>query len=427
MFIEELYDKFSVSTGINTDTRTIEFDQFFVALKGANFNGNQYADEALSKGAIFALVDEEKYATTEQHILVEDCLKTLQDLARFHRNMLGVPIVAITGSNGKTTTKELIQAVLSTTYNTFATKGNLNNHIGVPLSLLSMNSEHQVGIIEMGANHVGEIADLCKIAKPNFGIVTNIGAAHVEGFGSLENIQIAKNELYEYIRQNRKDGVFVNADDGLLMSLTEDIERITYGRSSEFFSGDIVENDLDPTMMITIDDSEQDFTIQTNLFGEYNLSNALCAGAVGRHFDVSMVDIAEAIEDYSPSNHRSQVMLKDGTTYILDSYNANLSSMKVAIEQFKKMPAERKIAILGSMLELGEMTTAAHQQIVHLCASHEIKGYFIGKEFEGIAPAEFYFTSVQDFKKTFESIQKRGAAILLKGSRGIQLEKLLSQ
>lgn len=427
MFIEELYDKFSVSTGINTDTRTIEFDQFFVALKGANFNGNQYADEALSKGAIFALVDEEEYATTEQHILVEDCLKTLQDLARFHRNMLGVPIVAITGSNGKTTTKELIQAVLSTTYNTFATKGNLNNHIGVPLSLLSMTSEHQVGIIEMGANHVGEIADLCKIAKPNFGIVTNIGAAHVEGFGSLENIQIAKNELYEYIRQNRKDGVFVNADDALLMSLTEDIERITYGRSSEFFSGDIVENELEPTMMVTIDDSEQDFTIQTNLFGAYNLSNALCAGAVGRHFDVAMVDIAEAIEDYSPSNHRSQVMLQDGTTYILDSYNANLSSMKVAVEQFCKIPAERKIAILGSMLELGEMADSAHQQIVELCAKNDIKGYFIGKEFEGIAPKEFYFASVQEFKKSFEKLQKRGAAILLKGSRGIQLEKLLSQ
>ena len=426
MNIEVLYDKFSVTSGVSTDTRSIEPNQMFFALKGEHFNGNKYAKEALQKGAIYAVVDEEEFAENdEQYIVVNNCLEALQQLANFHRKMLRTPMIAITGSNGKTTTKELIHAVLSMRFETFATKGNLNNHIGVPLSLLSLTTAHQIAIIEMGANHLGEIAELCKIAQPNFGLITNIGTAHIEGFGSQENIQKGKAELYQYLQKQQKEAVFVNSDDALLLSLSDHLEQITYGRSSEFFTGSIEESD--PTMRLTIDDSEQEFTITTHLFGEYNFTNALAAGAVGKHFGIPLLDIAEAIEQYRPANHRSQIIEKDDTTYIVDAYNANISSMRAALEQFAKLKAENKLAVLGSMLEHGELEEAAHQEVVELIHSYSIPAIFVGKEFKGIAPEEQWFASVDEAKKEILNRNLSNTTVLLKGSRGIQLEKLLPQ
>lgn len=423
MNIEELYDKFSVTGGVNTDSRSILPDEMFFALKGENFNGNKYADDALLKGALYAVVDEEEYATSSQHLLVDDTLKVLQELANFHRKMLDVPILAITGSNGKTTTKELIHAVLSSTFSTYATKGNLNNHIGVPLSLLRMNSTHQIGIIEMGANHMGEIAALCRIAEPNFGLITNIGTAHIEGFGSQQNIQKGKSELYDYIRDHKRSGVFVNSEDALLLSLSEDLNQITYGTSSDFFSGRIEGNPL--TLKLTIDDQEQEFTIRTNLFGEYNFYNALAAGAVGKHFGVPLVDIAEEIEQYKPQNHRSQILKKNDITYIVDAYNANLSSMKAALKQFEKIKAN-KLAILGSMLELGDMEQEAHREIVSLVKEKNIDAYFVGQEFQRFSPKGKWFEKVEDLKKFLDKASLKGKTVLLKGSRGIRLENILS-
>lgn len=424
MNIEVLYDQFSVTSGVSTDTRSIQLNQMFIALKGEHFNGNKYAKKALEKGAIYAVVDEEKYAENdEQYILVDDCLVALQKLANFHRKMLRTPIIAITGSNGKTTTKELMHAVLSMRFETFATKGNLNNHIGVPLSLLSLTSEHQIAIIEMGANHLGEIAALCKIAQPNYGIITNIGTAHIEGFGNQENIQKGKTELYNYLVKQQKEAVFVNADDALLMSLSSGLEQITYGKNSDFFTGKI--EDGDPTLRLTIDDLEQEFTITTHLFGEYNFTNALAAGAVGKHFGVPLLDIAEAIEQYQPANHRSQIVKKNGTTYIVDAYNANISSMRVAISQFAKLKAEKKLAILGSMLEHGKLEQSAHKEVVALTEQHKIPSIFVGKEFKKAAPENRWFATAEEAKKYLATKDLTNTTILLKGSRGIQIEQLL--
>ena len=424
MNIEVLYDKFSVTSGVSTDTRNIQPNELFFALKGEHFNGNKYAKKALQKGAIYAVIDEEKYAENdEQYIVVEDCLVALQQLANFHRKMLRTPIVAITGSNGKTTTKELMHAVLSMRFETFATKGNLNNHIGVPLSLLSLTSNHQIAIIEMGANHVGEIAALCKIAQPNYGLITNIGTAHLEGFGSQENIQKGKTELYNYLHQQQKDAVFVNADDALLLSLSSNLEQITYGTSSDFFTGRIEASD--PTLQLTIDDLEQEFTITTKLFGEYNFTNALAAGAVGKHFGVPLLDIAEAIEQYQPANHRSQIVQVGTTTFIVDAYNANISSMRAAVNQFGKINSPKKLAILGSMLEHGSIEEQAHQEMVELTKQLNIPALFVGKEFQQAAPKTQWFANTEQLKQHLSTQDIEHHTILLKGSRGIRLEEVL--
>ena len=424
MNIEVIYDKFLVTDGVNTDSRTVQPNQLFVALKGDNFDGNQYAQSALEKGALYAMVDDESVATNdEQFIVVDDCLIALQKLANFHRKLLRTPIIAITGSNGKTTTKELTNAVLSMQYNTFATKGNLNNHIGVPLSLLSLTDAHQIAIIEMGANHLGEIAELCKIAQPNYGLITNIGLAHVEGFGSAENIVKGKTELYKYLNKQQKEAVFVNADDEQLMELSGDLKQITYGKTSDFFTGTI--NEGSKTLCLTLNDLEHEITVYTQLFGEYNFYNALSAAAIGKHFGVPLNDIAEAIEQYTPANHRSQIIEHNTTTYIVDAYNANSSSMQAALQQFAKVESSKKLAILGSMLELGSIQEQAHQEIVDTVKNMGIDAIFVGNEFKQAAPKEQWAANAKEAKALLNKRKLENTTILLKGSRGIKLEQLL--
>lgn len=421
--IEQIYDKFLVSSGVNTDTRTIKQDQFFVAIKGDHFNGNAYADEALLKGALFALVDEAKYATSDQHILVENTLQTLQDLASFHRQMLEIPVIGITGSNGKTTTKELTAEVLSMKYRVFATKGNLNNHIGVPLSVLSIQPHHDIAIIEMGANHLHEIAQLSAICNPTHAIITNIGTAHLEGFGSQENIRKGKTELYQQLKQTGGT-VFVHSLDDILMQDSEGLSRITYGGNTDQVQAHPISGHS--TLHLHLSDQELEMTFSTHLFGEYNINNALAAAAIGKHFEVDFMSIVEAIQEYTPQNHRSQIVEQNGITYIVDAYNANISSMRVAIRDFAKLNSAHKIAILGSMLELGELEQQAHKEVVELTKQLKLTAYFVGKEFKSVAKTNV-FNTVEELKQSLPSNQLKGATILLKGSRGVRLEKFMTE
>ncbi len=424
--IEQIYDKFLVTSGINTDTRTIQPDQFYIALKGENFNGNQFSEEALNKGALYAVVDEAQYATTDQHILVKDSLETLQELARFHRQQLAIPIIGLTGSNGKTTTKELTQAVLSKQYTTFATQGNLNNHIGVPLSILSIAPDDQIAIIEMGANHMGEIDTLCSIAQPDFGLITNIGVAHIEGFGSKENVAKAKSELYRYIlNHSQEKTVFVNQDDEQLVALSQGLHQIFYGTTSDFISGELINSSS--FLKLNLSDHEQRLPVTTQLIGDYNFYNVLAAACIGRYFQIDLVDVVEAIEEYKPQNKRSQFIEKDQTNYILDAYNANPSSMRAALESLSRRPETKKLAILGSMLELGELSAQEHLNITEQALSYGIEPFLVGREFKA-ASQQFnlpYYKNVAALKRDFNPKDYNGYIILLKASRGIALERLL--
>jgi len=422
--IEQLYDLFSLSTGVNTDTRTIEIDQLFVALKGANFNGNQYAEEALQKGALYAVVDEKKYATSEQHILVNDGLQALQQLAAFHRDMLTIPVIGITGSNGKTTTKELIASVLSTSLHCYCTQGNLNNHIGVPLSVLNITPQHDIAVIEMGANHVGEIAELCLLCKPNYGLITNIGVAHIEGFGSKENVKKGKGELYDFLRTTEEKTVFINADDHVLQEMATNLEKVEYG------TGGIIQGEIQtahPQLRVRIEDEDQYFMVQTKLVGEYNLPNILAATAVGRYFDIPLLDIAEAIEDYTPSNHRSQLVEQHGHEYIVDAYNANPSSMYEAIKSLSMRESEHKVAILGHMLELGDVSDDEHFQIAEFAKTQIDLVLLVGNQFEAAGKSHSlpWVATATEAKEWIAKTVNTPSTILIKGSRGIKLEKVL--
>ncbi len=423
--IEELYDRFLVTTGVSIDTRTIQQDQLFFALKGEHFNGNEYADQALQNGALYAVVDEVEYATSDQHILVENSLASLQNLAKFHRSTLVIPIIGLTGSNGKTTTKELIAAVLSTTYLCYATKGNLNNHIGVPLSILEITPKHDIAVIEMGANHMGEIHELCTIAQPNFGLITNIGIAHIEGFGSKENVAKAKGELYEYLKTTDSHTIFLNEDDNQLVQMSHGLETINYGLQSDFVSGEIVSNN--PFLTLTIEDFEQEFTITTKLTGEYNFYNSLAAAAVGRTFDVDLLDVVEAIEQYVPKNNRSQIAKSKDNTFIIDAYNANPSSMRVALESFAKVEANNKLVILGSMLELGALEAQEHENIAALAQANFNHILLVGKEFKPAAKQLVidWVDNTDEAKSWLNKQDFHDFMILLKASRGIQLESLV--
>lgn len=415
MKIADLYKLYKKHFLVDTDTRSIRKNTMFFALKGDNFNGNKFAEQALELGAKYAIVDEENYKTKNHIILVDNVLDTLQKLANYHRRQLNIPIIGLTGSNGKTTTKELINIVLSKKYKVKATKGNLNNHIGVPLTLLSIKPKHELGIIEMGANHQKEIEFLCSICEPDYGYITNFGKAHLEGFGGLEGVIKGKSELYTFLEKNKKTA-FVNPDDSIQIDKTKNINSIYFNTE------DLKLDSLTPFVKIYYKNS----FIKSNLIGHYNFSNIAAAITIGAFFKVPQKQIKEAIEHYTPTNNRSQIIKKNNNSIILDAYNANPSSMKVALENFASLKGIHKTVILGDMFELGIDSASEHQTIVDLSRHLNFDTqFFVGEH--------FYKTETKAYKfKTFEALQTylienppENQSILIKGSRGMRLERIL--
>lgn len=430
--IDTLYKHFLKHPNVCTDTRDIQPDSIFFALKGGNFNANQFAEQALNSGCSLAVIDEEKYKKDERYLLVKDVLTTLQELANYHRKQLSIPVIGITGTNGKTTSKELLNAVLSQKYKVLATKGNLNNHIGVPLTLLNINDEHEIAIIEMGANHQGEIAMLCAIAEPDYGMITNIGKAHLEGFGGYEGVVKTKNELYQFIQQ--KGGkLFVNIDDQVLRELSENTTRITFGTSSTAdFTGKLV--DCNPFVNLKCkakndtQSLEEKPLIRTQLIGNYNFENILAAACIGNYFNVSEEQIKRGLENYIPSNNRSQVMQTKNNLLLLDAYNANPSSMNAAIENFAQMNQANKMVILGDMLELGDDSAKEHDAIVNLLKKKNITDVLLVGPFfmeSGKIIQAKTFSNADEVVVYLKQNPVKNAAILVKGSRGIKLEKVV--
>jgi len=427
MDIKQIHKLFLNSNGISTDTRKIDKNTIFFALKGEHFNGNTYATKAIELGAQYAIVDEGNFKTSEKYILVDNVLETLQHLATFHREYLNIPIIALTGSNGKTTTKELINQVLSKKFKTKATIGNLNNHIGVPLTLLSMDKNTQIGIVEMGANHIKEIDFLCSIAKPDYGYITNIGKAHLEGFGSLEGVLKGKTELFRHLQKHSKMA-FVNEEDPKLVKASQKMNVYYF---SEHENSDVTIRYMDaaPNVMLTY----KDLHIHSNLIGAYNFLNIAAAIAIGDYFKVAPELIKSAIEAYTPANNRSQIIKKDHLTIILDAYNANPSSMEVAIKNFDQLEGySSKIAFLGDMFELGEEAEKEHQEIARLTAETNIDQiHLIGNHFSQTKynnePRIKLYKSFEDLTNSWISIAENKRNILLiKGSRGMQLERILN-
>ena len=398
----------------------------FFALKGENFNGNQYAEIALKNGAEYAIIDEEEFKTSSKTILVDNVLKTLQELASYHRTFLKTPIIALTGSNGKTTTKELINVVLSKKYNTTATFGNLNNHIGVPLTLLSITRNTEIAIVEMGANHQKEIEFLCHIAKPNYGYITNFGKAHLEGFGGVKGVIKGKSEMYDYLISNDKF-VFVNANDTIQVKKTKHARLFSFGNNIKNNN----ENDVSVTFLEAkpfVECYYNTLNIKSKLIGNYNFDNISASIAIGNYFKVKDLDIKNAIENYIPSNNRSQIINKDSNKIILDAYNANPSSMHAALINFEKQPGF-KVAILGDMFELGSEAKIEHQNIADLAISLNInKIILVGENFNKSktnSEKTIYFKSFDTFKEGFKKTMLIDASILIKGSRGMALERIL--
>ncbi len=415
MKIENLYSLYCDSYLVDTDTRKIRKNTIFFALKGENFNGNLYAEEALNKGAKYAIVDKIEYQTNDNIIVVENVLKTLQELASYHRKQLNIPIIALTGSNGKTTTKELINVVLKQKFKTTATKGNLNNHIGVPLTLLSMTPDTEIGIVEMGANHHKEIEFLSKIAAPDYGYITNFGKAHLEGFGSIEGVIEAKSELYEFLIRNNGN-IFVNPKDEIQVSKTRNSNKILFSEGINFLTAD-------PFVCLNYDE----FKIQSNLIGSYNFNNIAIAITIGEYFKVLKRDIKSAIESYIPENNRSQIVVKGSNQIILDAYNANPTSMEAALKNFKQIKTENnKIVILGDMFELGNTSELEHQNIANYV--NELlfdKVILVGNNFCKVNFEGVKFKDFDELKEYIKKINIERSTILIKGSRGMALERLL--
>jgi UDP-N-acetylmuramoyl-tripeptide--D-alanyl-D-alanine ligase len=422
--IEELYKIFLSSSGICTDTRLIKEGNIFFALKGPNFNANEFAASALESGAILAIIDEEKYAVDGKTMLVRDGLATLQELAMFHRKHLKIPIIGITGSNGKTTTKELIQEVLSTTFKTFATQGNLNNHIGVPLSVLSITSQHEVAVIEMGANHIGEIASLCAISQPTHGLITNIGKAHIGLFGGFEGVIRAKSELYDYLIKNNGK-IFINQNQEILMNMRKRMNNpVFYPNENSDYPCRLL--DADPFLKI---ESKSGITFSTQLIGEYNFDNIATALCLAHFFKVPEDRACAAVANYSPTNNRSQILKKGSNTIILDAYNANPSSMEKAIENLAKIKSEKKLAILGDMFELGDDTEKEHDHIGLLLKKHQINdaifcGTFMISGFRSFGKGH-YTSDKSELIKYLKSMKLSNTTILIKASRGMALEQVV--
>jgi len=424
--MKKLFDLFYETSGVCTDTRKIEKDCLFICLKGANFNGNSFAQQALNDGAKFVIVDEKEFQTDERIYFVENALLYLQKLARHHRLKFNIPVIGITGSNGKTSSKELINAVLSSHYSVLATIGNLNNHIGVPLTLLRLTSNHEIAIIEMGANKFKDIEELCEIAEPTHGIITNIGKAHLEGFLNFEGVLKTKKELYDSVAKNKGTLVYNNDDDVLKFNLPKGISTISYGTSSEsHIKGELV--NLSPFVELKWStESYQSDTISTQMIGKYNFYNYLAAISFGMCFNVPIEKINSAIANYSPENNRSQVKKTERNTLILDCYNANPTSMKSALESFALINHPDKYIIIGDMLELGEESMKEHQAISDLVKELNLHGTAVGPLFGALSEHSFEnrFTSKSEAIAYFEPSSLSHKLILLKGSRGIGLESL---
>ncbi|CAL2094149.1 UDP-N-acetylmuramoyl-tripeptide--D-alanyl-D-alanine ligase [Tenacibaculum sp. 190524A02b] len=415
MNIEGIYKIYANNYIVDTDTRSIRKGAVFFALKGGNFNGNKFAQEALEKGASYAVIDEKEYFINDRTILVNDVLKTLQELANYHRNKLAIPIVGLTGSNGKTTTKELIYSVLSKKYNVVATKGNLNNHIGVPLTLLSMNDKTEIGVVEMGANNHGEIAMLSRITNPTYGYITNFGKAHLEGFGSVEGVIKAKSELYDFLRENNKI-VIVNPNDEIQSERTKKIHRVLFDESLKYISS---------SPYVTLD--FLGINIKSNLIGKYNYTNICAAITIGKVFKLNIEKIKEAIEEYVPKNNRSQIIEKNNLKVILDAYNANPTSMKNALESFSELESDFKIVVLGDMFELGRKSLEEHQIIADLVSSYKFNySFLVGEHFNQVDTTLIQNKTFEEFRDSFKRLNlSKNTTILVKGSRGMALERVV--
>jgi UDP-N-acetylmuramoyl-tripeptide--D-alanyl-D-alanine ligase len=425
--IEELYKKFLASSGVCTDSRELKQNSIFFALKGENFDGNKYAISALENGCKYSVIDNKEFNVNENCILVDDVLETLQKLANYHRKQLNIPIIAITGSNGKTTTKELIKAVLETKFKLVATIGNLNNHIGVPLTILSMNKETELGIVEMGANHPSEIKILAEIAEPDFGLITNIGKAHIEGFGSFQGVINTKKELYDNLEKNNKT-VFIRFDNEILQNISPKCKLVKYGEKSDFFVCG-TSNEANPMLKVKwISNNSDEQTIQTNLIGTYNYENVLAAISIGLFFEISKEEIKNAIETYYPTNNRSQIKETGKNTLIMDAYNANPTSMTAAIENLKQIKHKNISIILGDMLELGNISEIEHKSIIKLLTESGFKKvYLIGKMLNSANENSSFksFLNTDDFISWLVNNKIENSLILIKGSRGNRLEKVV--
>lgn len=421
MTIAQLYKLYQQYPYVETDTRKLRKGCIFFALSGEHFNGNTFAQQALDKGAAYAIIDDRSYAVNDKCIVVDNVLHTLQHLAKYHRLQFSIPFIAITGSNGKTTTKELIAAVLRTKYVTYATEGNLNNHIGVPLTLLKIKGDAQMAIIEMGANHQKEIAGYCEIALPDFGLITNCGKAHIEGFGGIEGVRKGKGELYDYLRAN--DGaIFRNADLDYLEQMAAGIkDQVTYGSANATYVGKPIMKDV--FLSVAVGDEA---IIDTNLVGDYNFPNAMVAIAVGLHFGVSIDEIKKALIAYNPDNSRSQWLQKGSNRIILDAYNANPTSMRAAISNFAAANLPNKLLWIGGMKEMGPEELNEHRELVAFIAQYQWGNVIlVGKEFKGLQNDYIWFDTSAEAAEYVKTHQPVDSSILIKGSRGSKMEVLL--
>lgn len=421
---EALYKLYQQHPSVQTDTRKLKEGDIFFALKGPNFNGNLFAKQALEAGAAYAVIDEAVEGMDDRFILVDDVLSSLQELAGYHRQQFSIPFIAITGSNGKTTTKELVYTVLASHFKTYTTQGNLNNHIGVPLTILSIPADAEMAVIEMGANHQKEIAGYCEYTDPTHGIITNCGKAHLEGFGGIEGVRKGKGELYDYIRSHNGT-IFRFNDFDYLHEMSKGIEKVIgYGTHEGAITGEVIASE--PFLEVSITKGASFTQVSTQLVGAYNVSNVLCAIAIGKTFGVPDEKIKDAIETYIPSNSRSQMVKKDGNHIILDAYNANPTSMRAAIDNFAKLKVHNKVLMLGGMMELGENSITEHQQIIDLINNYPWQNVvLVGGDFKNTTHNHLFFTNSTEAANWFKQQNFSGTHFLIKGSRSMQMEKIL--
>ena len=424
MNLSALYQIFLDCQLVTTDSRNCPEGSLFIALKGESFNGNAFAGKALETGCAYAIIDEPEYAVEgdQRYILVDNCLQTLQQLANYHRRQLGTRVIGITGTNGKTTTKELISAVLSQSHNILYTLGNLNNHIGVPSTLLRLKAEHDLAVIEMGANHPGEIKFLSEIAEPDCGIITNVGKAHLEGFGSFEGVIKTKGELYDFLRKKEGSTVFIHHDNAYLMNIAGGLNLIPYGTEDDLYvNGRITGNSPYLTFEWKAGKAGETYQVQTQLIGEYNFPNALAAITIGLFFGVEAAKINEALAGYTPQNNRSQLKKTNDNTLIIDAYNANPTSMMAALQNFRNMEVPHKMLLLGDMRELGAESAAEHQKIADYIKECDLEVWLVGEQFAAAEHSFKTYPNVQEVIKELETNKPKGYTILIKGSNGIKL------
>lgn len=426
MEIEELYNRFTECNGLTTDSRHCPEGSMFLALKGETFNGNAFAAQSLAQGCRYAVVDEPQYASPENPriILVDNCLETLQKLANYHRRRLGTRMIGVTGTNGKTTTKELIATVLSEKFKVLYTQGNFNNHIGVPLTLLRLKPEHEMAVIEMGANHPGEIKTLVHIAEPDYGIITNVGKAHLQGFGSFEGVIRTKGELYDFLREKGNSTIFIQNENPYLNKIATGLTCVRYGQIPGLdVTGKVVS--CSPFLCFSWTAEGTSHEVQTHLIGSYNLDNALAAVTIGRYFGVEDAKICHALSSYVPQNNRSQLVHTASNTLIVDAYNANPTSMMAALENFRQMEAAHKVAILGDMKELGEGSHEEHQKVVDFlkeCGFERVM--LVGPEFGGTVSSFEHYKDVKEVEALLAAHPLRGCCVLVKGSNSMKLSEL---